>query len=409
LFLTTALFNEVMRTDPGAFAGLANLTTGGEKADPDGFRRLLRGGAAPKRLLNLYGPSEATAYTTWHLCEDVPDGALDVPIGLPISNTTAYVLDPGRRPVPVGVPGELYVGGPGVARGYAGSPELTEERFIPDPWSEDPDARLYRTGDVVRRGLDGLLTYHGRVDKQVKIRGFRVEPGEAEAVLAGHPDVGRAAVIVDEHGTERRLVGYVTAARAEDPPTAAQLRAYLAERLPGYLIPAALVVLENLPMTARGKLDPSRLPAPDEDGADRDRYTPPRTETERDLAELCARLLRVTRVGVDDDFFERGGHSLLAARLVADAAHRFGTEVSLAGFLQHPTVAGLAAAVGAGPGAAPEPIRPAARRRATDLLERVEELSDAEVERALQELGADLDPAPESPRTGDEPGKKENR
>jgi acyl-CoA synthetase (AMP-forming)/AMP-acid ligase II len=292
--------------------------------------------------VNGYGPTEATTFAVCGPIESVPADATSVPIGRPIANTSCYLLDAELRPVADGATGELFIGGPGVARGYAGLPEQTQERFLPDPFAAEPGARMYRTGDLVRCRPDRTLEFVGRVDDQVKIRGHRVEPGEVEAALGRHPDLRQLAVVVDGAAGERRLVAHVVPAAPGARP--AGLREFLAARLPEWMIPSAFVVHPALPLTATGKIDRAALPAAPADGSDADAVSP-RTDLERELAELTAELLGLASVGVTDDFFALGGHSLLAMRLVSRVNDRFATEVALGEFLYDPTVVRLAAEV----------------------------------------------------------------
>jgi thioesterase domain-containing protein/acyl carrier protein len=293
------------------------------------------------RLHNLYGPTEATIDAASHTCAEVEEGPL-VPIGRPVANTTALVLDAHLRPVSMGVPGELYLGGVQLARGYLGRPELTAERFVPDPFAAagNEGARLYRTGDQVRCLPGGEIVYLGRLDTQVKVRGFRIELGEIESALSALPGVREAAVTVREDTPgDRRLVAYV----AGEPAGAAadELRRQLRERLPEFMVPAAFVRLEALPLTPNGKLDRKALPAPDRGPAPG--LVAPRNPAEEILAEIWAELLGFESVGVHDNFFERGGHSLLAVRLMAGIEKRFGKTLPLSVLFTAPTVESLAA------------------------------------------------------------------
>ncbi|WP_282205267.1 non-ribosomal peptide synthetase [Kitasatospora fiedleri] len=393
MFITSALFTEVMGTHPDTFAGLRHLLVGGDVLNLARIRQLLERPAdgRPAHLLNGYGPTETTTFAVCHPIRDLPADATSVPIGRPIANTTGYVLDRHLRPVPTGVPGELYVGGPGVARGYAGRPGLTAERFLPDPFAAD-GSRMYRTGDMVRTRPDGSLDFLGRADHQVKIRGFRIEPGEVEAALAAHPAVRQTAVLVDDAPSGRRLVAYLVPADA--PLPVAELRDFLAAALPPYLLPAAYVQLPAMPLTASGKIDRAALPpVGDQDLAADDRVEP-RTATERELAGLVAELLGVAAIGATDDFFALGGNSLLAMRTVARVNELHRTEVPLRRFLQLPTVARLAAEVDAARAAADTPaadtdgdgVQAPAAGYGEDLLDRLHELSDDEVEALLRDL-----------------------
>jgi acyl carrier protein len=273
------------------------------------------------------------------------DGTV-VPIGAPLPNTRLHVLDRSLRPVPVGVVGELFIGGTGVARGYRGRAELTAERFVADPFRAD-GSRLYRSGDRVRRRPDGTVEFLGRVDAQVKVRGFRIEPAEVEAALTANAGVSAAVVVADGQDADRRLVAYLVPADAGDGiPDVGRLRSFLASRLPEHLIPAVFVELAAIPLTANGKLDRSALPAPDAARPQRlDVDAVPRTPTEELLAGIWAEVLGVDRIGVRDNFFELGGHSLLATRVVSRVRAVFGVEIALVELFDEPTVAGLAAAV----------------------------------------------------------------
>ncbi|HEV7515307.1 MAG TPA: amino acid adenylation domain-containing protein, partial [Thermoanaerobaculia bacterium] len=327
------------------------LLAAGWRGEP-GLKALCGGEALPRDLAaellgrvgalwNLYGPTETTIWSTLDPVLDNEPGEGAVPIGRPIPGTRARVLDRHLERLPVGVAGELWLGGAGVARGYHGRPDLTAERFLPDPWSPEPGARLYRTGDVVRYLPTGRLVYLGRADQQVKVRGFRIEPGEIEAVLAGHPAVRQAVVTArEDRPGDRRLVAYVVA-REEVPDLPAVLSALAAERLPAYLVPAAFVVLPTLPLTPNGKLDRGALPAPEWQSAAT--YVPPATPFEEMLAAIWAELLGVERVGAGDDFFALGGHSFLATRVVSRLREAFGVEVPVRALFERPTVRQLAA------------------------------------------------------------------
>jgi amino acid adenylation domain-containing protein len=320
-----------------ALSGVERIFLGGE-ALPAGLAAQVHA-VLPGALVNLYGPTETTVWSAAHA---VRGGEAVVPIGRPMANTRVYVLDEGLRPQPVGVPGELYVAGPGVTRGYLGRPGLTAERFIPDPFGVEPGARLYRTGDRVRWQPDGTLEFRGRLDEQVKVRGFRIEPGEIEARLAEHPAVREAVVLAREDAPgDRRLVAYVV---GEAAAGADVLRAHLSERLPEYMVPAAYVRLDRLPLTPSGKLDRRALPAPDFASAE-GRYVAPRTPMEEVLAGIWAEVLRLERVGVEESFFNLGGHSLLVTRVASRVRELFGVELPLRALFERPTVAELAGRV----------------------------------------------------------------
>ena len=266
-----------------------------------------------------------------------------MPIGRPVANTQMYVLDSSLNPVPVGVPGELYIGGVQVGRGYWGRPELTAERFIPDPFV--PGGRLYKTGDLSRWLPDGVIEYLGRNDFQVKVRGLRIELGEIEAALSEHPTVGQAVVVSrEETPGDVRLVAYLVP-RADASPSAADLRGFLKDRLPEYMVPSAFVVLPSLPLNPSGKVDRKALPAPERGGGEAAAYEAPRTPTEETLAGIFAEVLKVPRAGIRDDFFELGGHSLLAIQLLSRVRAVLGVELPVRALFENRTVAALAEGV----------------------------------------------------------------
>jgi amino acid adenylation domain-containing protein len=288
-----------------------------------------------KRVFDLYGPSEDTTYSTFAL----RSGTGQATIGRPISNTQTYVLDPNLHPMPIGVPGELYLGGEGLARGYLKRPELTAAKFIPDPFGS---GRLYKTGDLVRYLPDGQLEYLGRTDHQIKLRGFRIELGEIQAVLRHHPQIQENIVLVreDEPG-DRRLVAYLVTNDNFELPIG-DLRSFLRKKLPDYMVPSAFIRLDALPLNANGKIDRGALPRPDDPGSQlRQTYVAPRAERERNLAKIWQETLRIATVGVEDNFFDLGGHSLLLVRVVQEIQNSLGLEVSLMEMFEHPTIASL--------------------------------------------------------------------
>ncbi|HYH80393.1 MAG TPA: amino acid adenylation domain-containing protein [Longimicrobium sp.] len=320
--------------------------------------------ALPWRLVNNYGPTENTVVSTSAVVE--PGNAGTPSIGRPIANTRIYVLDPSLRPAPVGVAGELYVGGDGLARGYLGRPALTAERFVPDPFSAEPGARLYRTGDRARWRADGEIEFMGRLDFQVKVRGHRIEPGEVEAALLSHPEVREAVVVARADGGETRLVAYVVPA-AGAAPGAVELRGHLSARLPAYMVPAAFVALAGLPLTTSGKVDRAALPEPGAGAAAARAYVPPRDALELELVHAWEALLGVEPVGVHDEFFALGGHSLLAIRLLARVEARTGLRIPLDAIFTAGTPEGFARLLREqGGGGDPSPlvaIRPTGTRR----------------------------------------------
>ncbi|MFD8817021.1 amino acid adenylation domain-containing protein, partial [Streptomyces sp. NPDC059627] len=323
-------------------------------------------------VLNTYGPTEATITAVVAVLREAVS---PVPIGLPIAATSVYVLDARLRPVPVGVAGELFIGGAGVARGYGGRPALSAERFLADPFAGD-GSRMYRTGDRVRWSAAGRMEFLGRADDQVKVRGVRIEPGEIEAVLVAHPGVQVAVVTPFGESAQARLVAYVVPSDpAEGIPDTGELRGHLRRSLPEAMIPSAFVELAGLPLTASNKIDRAALPVPDTGRTDQDgSYVPPSTPTEDVLAGIWAELLGVERVGTEDNFFELGGHSLLATQVISRIRDAFGTEVPLATLFDQPTVGELARAV------------------EERILDEIEHMSDDEVLQALGGYAQDARP-----------------
>jgi len=294
-------------------------------------------------LYNGYGPTENTVATSIHRISDHEAGGENISIGRPIANTQVYVLDNHLRPAPIGVPGELHVASVGLARGYLNRPDLTQQRFIPNPFSSDPHARLYKTGDLVRFRPDGNLEFLGRLDHQVKLRGFRIELGEIEAALAAHPNVQQAAVrLWQDPAREKYLAAYVTP-QDDQAPSPNELRSYLQSSLPAYMLPAAYVTLSAFPKTPSGKIDRQALPAPDDGNIVRTTaYVAPRNPLEKHLASIWEQILGRKKIGVRDNFFELGGHSMLAVRLMGQIQQQYGTTIPLVSIFQHPTIEHLA-------------------------------------------------------------------
>jgi amino acid adenylation domain-containing protein len=293
-------------------------------------------------IINGYGPTETTICSTLHTVR--PEEARDriVPIGKPVQNSRVHILDASMRPVPVGVAGEIYIGGEGMARGYLNRPELTSERFIPDPLSGAPGEQLYRTGDRARFLGDGSIEFIGRADYQVKVRGFRVEPGEIERTLEGHPAVTEAVVIAKPDRTgSKRLVAYLVTDK-NTTSSSADLREFLKEKLPDYMIPPAFIMLDAFPLTPNGKLDRAALPEPEMSRDESRSFTAPRNEIELQLAQIWEKVMGIAPIGVTDNFFDLGGHSLLAVRLFSEITRVFGTAMPLAAIFQSPTIAELA-------------------------------------------------------------------
>ncbi|PYQ55777.1 MAG: non-ribosomal peptide synthetase, partial [Acidobacteria bacterium] len=337
LWLTAGLFHQMAGERLEGLRPLRQLLAGGDVLSPAHVRRALEG-LPGCTIVNGYGPTENTTFTACFPMRDAAGWDAAVPLGRPIQGTTVHVVDPFLRPVPVGVWGELLAGGEGVARGYLGRPDLTAERFVPDPWREG--SRLYRTGDLVRWRPDGLLEFLGRADRQVKVRGFRIEPGEVEAALLAHPQVHDAVVVarsVRSDGSDRSLVAYVVGASLDAP----DLRAFLHDRLPEAMIPSFFVPMAALPLTANGKVDRRALPDP-RPVAETAGAALPRNPTEERLAAIWRAVLRLERVGVHDNFFQLGGDSILSIQIVA-RARREGFLLTPRQIFEHQTVAELAA------------------------------------------------------------------
>ncbi len=345
-------------------------------------------------LLNLYGSSEVAADSVYCDLSERELPARSVPIGRPIANTHVYVLDRHLNPVPIGVPGELFVGGFGLARGYHNQPALTAERFIANPFPDAASPRLYKTGDLVRYRSDGQLEFLSRLDHQVKIRGHRIELGEIETVLTEHPQVGEAVVMMAQGGDDARLVAYVAPRRqghqngpsrgklepTENHALISGLRPHLRARLPEYMVPVDFVILDQLPQTANGKIDRRQLPIPKSVSREFDRaYVAPRTSVEEALAAIWSEVLDVERVGADDNFFDLGGHSLLATQLVSRVRDRFKVEVPLQMLFRAPSLAEFATSL----------LQRAANRSAVERIAQIitslAHLSDAEVKQMLEQ------------------------
>jgi thioesterase domain-containing protein/aryl carrier-like protein len=329
------------RLTPSDFPDLRVLVSAGEACSGEQAARWARHAT----FINAYGPTETSVCAT---LTEVPDtSSVEQPsIGLPIANYRAYVLDANSRPVPVGVRGELHIGGVGLARGYLNRPDLTADRFIPDPYGDQPGGRMYRTGDVVSRNSGGTLQYHGRRDHQVKVRGFRTELGEIEDALTTHPAVAVAVVAVHRGGTgDATLVAY-TRTTDGPAPTAAELREHLSTRLPRHMLPTHYLAVEDFRLTPAGKVDRSALPALDGSRPELEAaYVAPRTALERAITTVWSEALDIHRIGVHDDFFDLGGHSLAMMRVIATLRAREGIELTFRSFIEHRTVASLAATV----------------------------------------------------------------
>ena len=341
LWLTAGLFHQMVDHQLQALKGLRQMLSGGDVLSPAHVRRFLENNPETC-LINGYGPTENTTLTSCHSMRGAFEGG-KVPIGRPVSNTQIYVLDRYGQPAPVGVVGELYTAGDGLARGYVNRAGLTVEKFVPDPFSDKGGERLYRTGDLVRYQEDGLLEFVGRNDQQVKIRGFRIELGEIEAALQEQAGVREAVVMArqDQPG-EKVLVAYVVTKGTGSR----ELRSLLRQRLPEYMVPAHFVELERLPLTANGKVDRKALPRPEGTASEKEEaYTAPRTVVEEILANIWAEFLTVERVSIDDNFFDLGGHSLRAMQVISRVRQVFAVELSVRGLFEHPTIASLAESI----------------------------------------------------------------
>src|SRR5579863_1588008 len=336
-FLPTPLAESIMTLEWPSTTSLRYLLTGADTLHHYPSPGL------PFALVNNYGPTETTVVATFGYVPPTEHPDLPPSIGRPIANTRIYILDEHLRLVPIGMPGELYIGGAGVGKGYLNRPELTAERFIPDPFSQEPGACLYKTGDLARFLPDGQIAFLGRADQQVKIRGFRIELGEIEAVLNQHPAIQQAVVIVREDAAdEKHLVAYTALVPSADVTTSS-LRDILMAYLPDYMIPSAFVVLDTLPLTPNGKVDRAALPAPDATNTLRDEaIAAPSTPTEKRLVEIVAPLLGLEQIGIDDDFFMLGGNSLMGAQVVMRVAETFGIDLPLGTLFDAPTVRELA-------------------------------------------------------------------
>jgi acyl carrier protein len=328
------------------------------------------------KVWNLFGPTETTVWSSAHEVEvkwfTDEDSKISVPIGRPISNTQIYLLDRYLKPVPVAVPGELYIGGEGLARGYLNRPEMTAEKFLPDPFSNERGSRLYRTGDLARYLPDGRIEFLGRIDHQVKVRGFRIELGEIEAVLRQHPGVHEAVVVAREDNPgSKRLVAYVVPGEGSDFQISG-LRSFLKEKLPDYMVPALFVLLKSLPLTPNGKIDRKSLPVPDDARPELEQaYVAPRGWVEERLAGIWCQVLGIDRIGIRDNFFSIGGHSLLATQIISKVREVFNVELPLRSIFEGPTVADLAerveAAQSMGQALTVPPLNPVSRDRVLPL------------------------------------------
>jgi amino acid adenylation domain-containing protein len=347
MFLTVGLFTQYIDALKPIFSQFRYVLTGGDVVEPQLLARVLDHHPS-LQLRNAYGPTECTTFSTTYWVKTVEEGAHRIPIGRPISNTQVYILDRERQPVPIGVIGEIHIGGPGVALGYLNRPELTQERFFPDPYRTASGATLYKTGDLGYWRADGNVVFVGRNDHQVKIRGFRIELGEIEAQLLKHPQIQEATVVVRASaGGEKQLVAYCVPRNAQElgALNTEALMIYLKTGLPDYMIPHAFVVLDRLPLTVNGKIDRKALPEPDAGAYGRQAYVPPQGPVEVQLAAIWQTLLGLERVGRTDHFFERGGHSLLAIQLMAQIDLALQVHLPVVTVFKCPTIQLMAEAI----------------------------------------------------------------
>jgi acyl carrier protein len=354
----------------------------------------------PAKLHNLYGPTEAAVDVTYWTCTPTTKLA-SIPIGRPIANIQIYILDRFLQPVPVGIPGELHIGGIGLARGYLNRPELTAEKFIQNPYGK-PEDRLYKTGDLARFLPDGNVEYLGRIDQQVKVRGFRIELGEIESVLEEHPDVVQAVVVArNEGGGEKSLLACIVPkvlsdAPANSPVTPAQLRVYLQSRLPEYMVPAAFTMLKQIPMTSSGKADRRALLEMNFAPVQREvAYIPPRTPLEEEVAAVWKEVLGLAQVGVQENFFEIGGHSLKATKVVMLLRNKLGINASLRLLFEHATIGEMSEAL------MQLLLDQAEEPALAEMIREVESLSDDEIDQLrasnAEQRAAEIEPPLPSP------------
>ncbi len=337
MFLTAALFNQTVAADPRAFKSMRVLLVGGEVVDAKYMNQVLAKGA-PEQLRNGYGPTESTTFAISHLLSAIAEDAQTIPIGIPVSNTQAYILNQHLQPVPVGIAGELYLGGDGLARGYWNRPELSAEKFVPHPYSERAGERLYCTGDTATYLPHGVIEFLGRRDAQIKLRGFRIELGEIESMLASYAGICEQVVIVrEDQPGDKRLVAYFVSDGREVGVD--ELRQYLQAHLPYYMLPAAFIELPRLPLTANGKVDRKALPVPEESLVVRDSYIAPRSMLEEEVTRIWSEVLKVDGIGIHDSFFDLGGHSLLAMQVISKLREKFQLEIPLRTLFVEPTPA----------------------------------------------------------------------
>jgi amino acid adenylation domain-containing protein len=374
LWLSAGLFHLMVDERPDDLRSLRQLLAGGDVLSPEHVRRLLQGGDGRLTLVNGYGPTEATTFACCEAMTALDQTTMTVPIGRPIANTRVYVLDRHLHPVPLGVDGELYIAGDGLARGYLNDEAMTEERFIADPFDPRPNRRMYRTGDLVRWRSDGRLAFLGRRDRQVKVRGFRIELEAIEAAICDHPAIRQAVVLTVADDVDKRLVAYVTP--ASGVPTLSELRAFVRRRLPDYMLPDTVVAREALALTPNGKVDRAALQRIGAEQEQQAQYEPPINDTETRLAEIWGKVLVRDRVGRHDGFFDLGGYSLLATRIIARVQDVFGVTLPLRVLFEEGSVAAMAKAV--------DENTQAARDAAAKLRAQIEQMDAAEIREMLQ-------------------------
>jgi len=357
------------------------LVLGGETAHWERVARI-RSLAPSCRVINHYGPTETTVgVLTRNVVEQtIPSHSATLPLGRPLGNIQAYVLDEYLNLAPTGAPGEIYLGGAGVSRGYLFRPELTAEKFVPDRFSRDPGKRLYKTGDLGRYLPGGEIEFLGRIDHQVKLHGFRIELGEIEAALAAHDAIAESLVLMREDNGEQRLVAYLVTRERDHANLTSELREFLRERVPEYMVPSFFVTLDQMPLTANGKIDRARLPVPDQAQTDnRKPFVAPRTPLEEMLAGIWSERLNVARIGVEDNFFDLGGHSLLAMQLISQLHELFRVELPLRSIFAAPTVTQMAAEMIA------RETKPGQVEKVAAALKRIKSMSADDVSEILQE------------------------
>ena len=396
LFLKTALFNYLVSEVPHAFSGVRDLYVAGESPDSNKVKQFLQQ-ARPARLINAYGLSECSALTACEVVTGLTDWNMTIPIGRPTSNTRIHVLDESLRPVPAGVIGQLYIGGDGIARGYLGQPDVTAEYFIPDPFGH-PGARLCNTGDLGRYLADGRIQFVARTDRRTKIKGFRVDPHEIESALSQHPKLSDAAVHTRANlAGGKRLAAYLVSAD-QNAPTPSELRRYVRSKLPEYMLPADFILLASLPRTATGQVDIGALPIPETERPPLEQtFVAPNTPAEKELAHIWSQVFGLAKVGIRDNFFHLGGHSLLATQVISRTRDALQVEIPLRRLFESPTIEGLAKYIETARHGHFEVELRATRTKNEELLDHLDDLSEAELDSLLSEMLQEESAAPHAP------------